>query len=79
MTTPTDGSQGHPDRRIDRIRRRLIWALLGPFCILMSVAAIEGSRVLISCCTCAGVMCSACASKGTSFAASLCMPPKPFR
>jgi diguanylate cyclase (GGDEF)-like protein len=42
MTTPADGLQGHPDRRIDRIRRRLIWALLGPFCILMSVAAIEG-------------------------------------
>jgi len=42
MTTPADGLQGHPDHRIDRIRRRLIWALLGPFCILMSVAAIEG-------------------------------------
>jgi diguanylate cyclase (GGDEF)-like protein len=42
MTTPADGLQRHPDRRIDRIRRRLIWALLGPFCVLMSVAAIEG-------------------------------------
>jgi diguanylate cyclase (GGDEF)-like protein len=42
MTTPADGIQGHADRRIDRIRRRLIWALLGPFCILMTVAAIQG-------------------------------------
>jgi diguanylate cyclase (GGDEF)-like protein len=42
MTTLTDGLQGHQDRRIDRIRQRLIWALLGPFCILMSVATIEG-------------------------------------
>src|SRR6476646_5786965 len=42
MTTPADGLQGHPDRRIERIRQRLIWALLGPFCILMSVATIEG-------------------------------------
>jgi diguanylate cyclase (GGDEF)-like protein len=42
MTTPADGLEGHPDRRIERIRLRLICALLGPFCILMSVAAIEG-------------------------------------
>ena len=42
MTTPADGIQGHSDGRIDRIRRRLIWALLGPFCILMTVAAIQG-------------------------------------
>src|SRR5258705_10606856 len=42
MTMPADGLQGHSDHRIDRIRRRLIWALLGPFCILMSVATIEG-------------------------------------
>jgi diguanylate cyclase (GGDEF)-like protein len=42
MTTLTDGLQGHQGRRIERIRQRLIWALLGPFCILMSVATIEG-------------------------------------
>lgn len=42
MTTPADRLQGHSDRRIDRIRTRLIWALLGPFCVLMSVATIEG-------------------------------------
>lgn len=28
--------------RVERIRRRLVWALLGPFCILMSVSAVEG-------------------------------------
>ena len=36
-----DGPGAAPDR-VERIRRRLIWALLGPFCILMSVSAIEG-------------------------------------
>jgi len=33
---------GTSTRRVDRIRRRLVWALLGPFCILMSVATIAG-------------------------------------
>jgi diguanylate cyclase (GGDEF)-like protein len=42
MTTPADGGEGHPDGRVESIRRRLILALLGPFCILMSVATIEG-------------------------------------
>ena len=43
MTMPAgDGLTGHPNRRIDRIRRRLTLALLGPFCILMGVATIEG-------------------------------------
>jgi diguanylate cyclase (GGDEF)-like protein len=42
MTTPgADGLPG-PSGRLDRIRKRLIWALLGPFAILMSVATIEG-------------------------------------
>jgi diguanylate cyclase (GGDEF)-like protein len=42
MTTPAaDGLKG-PSGRVDRIRKRLIWALLGPFAILMSVATIEG-------------------------------------
>jgi len=42
MTTPTaDGLPG-PSGRVDRIRKRLIWALLGPFAILMSIATIEG-------------------------------------
>ncbi|HEX2470200.1 MAG TPA: EAL domain-containing protein [Candidatus Limnocylindrales bacterium] len=36
-----DGSASAP-RRIDRIRRRLVWALLAPFCILMGVSAVEG-------------------------------------
>lgn len=36
-----DGPGAAPDR-VERIRRRLIWALLGPFCILMSVSAVEG-------------------------------------
>jgi diguanylate cyclase (GGDEF)-like protein len=43
MTTPAaDGLSGPPVERIHRIRRRLIVALLGPFCILMSVATVEG-------------------------------------
>ena len=43
MTTPTtDGQPGAPPDRVERIRRRLIWALLAPFCILMSVAAVQG-------------------------------------
>jgi diguanylate cyclase (GGDEF)-like protein len=43
MTTPTlDGQAGAAPDRVERIRRRLIWALLGPFCILMSVSAVEG-------------------------------------
>jgi diguanylate cyclase (GGDEF)-like protein len=42
MTTPAGDAEGHRDGRVDRIRRRLIVALLGPFCILMSVATIEG-------------------------------------
>ena len=43
MTTPTpDGQPGAGPDRVERIRRRLIWALLGPFCLLMSVAAVEG-------------------------------------
>jgi diguanylate cyclase (GGDEF)-like protein len=43
MTTPTvDGQPGAAPDRVERIRRRLIWALLGPFCILMIVSAVEG-------------------------------------
>jgi diguanylate cyclase (GGDEF)-like protein len=43
MTTPAlDGQGGPAPDRVERIRRRLIWALLGPFCILMSIATIEG-------------------------------------
>ncbi|MFL5775051.1 MAG: putative bifunctional diguanylate cyclase/phosphodiesterase [Chloroflexota bacterium] len=42
MTTPTvDGQPGTPDR-VERIRRRLIWALLAPFCLLLIVCAVEG-------------------------------------
>jgi diguanylate cyclase (GGDEF)-like protein len=42
MTTPIpDGQPGAGPDRVERIRRRLIWALLGPFCLLMSVAAAE--------------------------------------
>ena len=41
MTTPNlDGPGASPDR-VERIRRRLIWALLGPFCILVTIAAFE--------------------------------------
>ena len=43
MTTPT--AEGQPSAgpdRVERIRRRLIWALLLPFCVLTSVAAVEG-------------------------------------
>ena len=36
-----DGS-ATDSKRVDRIGRRLVWALLGPFCILMSVSAVEG-------------------------------------
>lgn len=32
----------NPSERIDRIRARLIWALLGPFSIVMGVSAVEG-------------------------------------
>jgi diguanylate cyclase (GGDEF)-like protein len=40
MSTPTtDGRPGEGTDHVERIRRRLIWALLGPFCILMSVSA----------------------------------------
>jgi len=43
MTTPVaDGSQVDPKRRVDRIRMQLIWALLVPFCVFMSVSTIEG-------------------------------------
>jgi diguanylate cyclase (GGDEF)-like protein len=43
MTTPTaEGQPGAGPDRVERIRRRLIWALLLPFCVLMSVAAVEG-------------------------------------
>ena len=43
MTTPNvEGQPGAEPDRVERIRRRLIWALLLPFCILMSVAALEG-------------------------------------
>ncbi|HEX5013136.1 MAG TPA: bifunctional diguanylate cyclase/phosphodiesterase [Candidatus Limnocylindrales bacterium] len=43
MSTPTnDGGPGAAPDRVERIRRRLIWALLGPFCILMSVSAVAG-------------------------------------
>ena len=43
MTTPAlDGQGGPAPDRVERIRRRLIWALLGPFCILITIAAIEG-------------------------------------
>jgi diguanylate cyclase (GGDEF)-like protein len=42
MTTPAaDGLPG-PRGRVDRIRRRLTWALLAPFAILMAVATLEG-------------------------------------
>jgi diguanylate cyclase (GGDEF)-like protein len=37
-----EGSDGRADGRIIRIRRRLVWAVLAPFCILMSVATVEG-------------------------------------
>jgi diguanylate cyclase (GGDEF)-like protein len=33
-----------PPDRVKRIRRRLFWALLGPFCIVMAVATVEGFR-----------------------------------
>jgi diguanylate cyclase (GGDEF)-like protein len=45
MTMTTPANDGHRDaapERIERIRRRLIWAVLGPFCVLMSVATIMG-------------------------------------
>jgi len=43
MTTPTaEGQPGAGPDRVERIRRRLIWALLLPFCVLTSVAAVEG-------------------------------------
>ena len=37
-----DGQPSSGPDRVERIRRRLIWALLAPFCILMSVSAVEG-------------------------------------
>ncbi len=42
MTTPSANGPIGSSGRVDRIRRRLIWALLGPFGILMSVATIAG-------------------------------------
>ena len=43
MSTPTiDGGPGAAPDHVERIRRRLIWAMLGPFCILMSVSAVAG-------------------------------------
>ncbi len=42
---PTDVAYGRPDTasgRVRRIRRRLTLALLGPFCVLMSVATVQG-------------------------------------
>jgi diguanylate cyclase len=42
MTTPSANGPLGSSGRVDRIRRRLIWALLGPFGILMSVATIAG-------------------------------------
>jgi diguanylate cyclase (GGDEF)-like protein len=33
-----------PPDRVTRIRRRLFWAMLGPFCVLMGVATVEGFR-----------------------------------
>ena len=33
-----------PPDRVKRIRRRLFWAMLGPFCLLMGVVAVEGFR-----------------------------------
>lgn len=43
MSAPAnEGSDGRADGRIVRIRRRLVWAVLAPFCILMSVATVEG-------------------------------------
>jgi len=42
MTKPSADGPAGSSGRVDRIRRRLIWALLGPFGILMSVATIEG-------------------------------------
>jgi diguanylate cyclase (GGDEF)-like protein len=43
MTTPAlNGLHGDPHGRVGRIRVRLVWALLVPFCVLMGVSAIEG-------------------------------------
>lgn len=42
MATPSAGGPAGSGGRVDRIRKRLILALLGPFGILMSVATIEG-------------------------------------
>jgi diguanylate cyclase (GGDEF)-like protein len=43
MTTPAlNGLHGDPHGRVDRIRVRLVWALLVPFCVLMGVSVIEG-------------------------------------
>ena len=42
MTTPSAGGPAGSSGRVDRIRKRLIWALLGPFGILMSVATVAG-------------------------------------
>jgi diguanylate cyclase (GGDEF)-like protein len=41
MTTPSDGLR-RQSGRVDRIRKRLILALLGPFAILMSVSTVQG-------------------------------------
>jgi len=62
-----DGQPSPGPDRVERIRRRLIWALLAPFCILMSVSAVEGF--------------SSAGSGRPSFAiavllaAALCLPP----
>jgi len=43
MTTPaSNGLHGDPHGRVGRIRVRLVWALLVPFCVLMGTSAIEG-------------------------------------
>ena len=43
MTTPAAGGfAGSANGRVDRIRHRLVWALLVPFCVLMGVSTVEG-------------------------------------
>jgi diguanylate cyclase (GGDEF)-like protein len=43
MTTPDpNGQHGNEDTRVDRIRVRLVWALLAPFCVLMATSTVEG-------------------------------------
>jgi hypothetical protein len=43
MTTPDpNGPHGNKGTRVDRIRVRLVWALLAPFCVLMATSTVEG-------------------------------------